>query len=141
MTTKELLSKQMDSSGFQLSKCIEGWNPAAFDDKLTPNSMSLRVTLVHLAEVYQAVQKQARGDEHEWGSYTPISDGAEALQADLWRERKLAVDAVLAVGDDDKAAHMALDYIILHDAYHVGQLCSLRLSIEPDWNMYVIYGS
>lgn len=140
MTVKELLGKQMEASGFQLSKCIEGWPADCFDEKLTPDTMSLRITLIHLTEVYIAVQKQCRGEDHEWGSYSPSSSAEELVMENMHEERKKAVDAILGLDDEEKAAHIALDYIILHDAYHVGQLCSLRLRIEPEWNMYVIYG-
>lgn len=124
-----------------MDKCVEGWNPSAFDEKLTPETMSLRIALIHLAEVYVAVQKQCRGEEHEWGSYAPSSSAEGHLIQAFHEERRRAVEAILGLDDEEKAAHLALDFIILHDAYHVGQLCSLRLKIEPEWNMYVIYGS
>jgi hypothetical protein len=33
----------------------------------------------------------------------------------------------------------AMHYIVLHDCYHVGQLCLVRLADDPNWDAYSIY--
>ncbi|MBW7928889.1 MAG: hypothetical protein H3C58_12580 [Fimbriimonadaceae bacterium] len=56
-------------------------------------------------------------------------------QADAIAEMSALRNRAIAVADEK----IAVEYIAVHDAYHVGQLVTLRLSVEPDWNYYSIY--
>ena len=52
-------------------------------------------------------------------------------------------DAVVAKLDgsaSEEVVKHAFDYVALHDCYHVGQMCTLRLTLDPEWNAYSIYG-
>lgn len=138
MTAPELMQHQIDNLGFQLEQCFAGWNPNHLDDTLTEGGMSARTTLAHLAECCVAASTEAAGGKHEWGSYTLPDPTWDAAQAE-WRSQRAAAAALLCK-DDEACLKHAHDFLVSHDAYHVGQLCQLRLKVEPEWNAYAIYG-
>ena len=49
--------------------------------------------------------------------------------------RTEAVNTVLESGNFVVGA----DFIVGHDAYHIGQLAQIRLALNPEWNAYSIY--
>ena len=99
--------------------------------------MSFRVTIAHLCECYVAAVAIAAGREHAWGTFEPKS-AALALLLDEWRELRQAA-AEVVVSDDDKLISLGADFVVGHDYYHVGQLVTLRLSFDKDWNSLSIY--
>jgi hypothetical protein len=139
MTTLDLLQKQIDGVGLQISAVFNGLDDSQADIKAAPHMMSPRETSIHLAECYEASEKAARGEEHSWGTYQPAGTGLTELVAEMKSKREAAVQAISGA-EPDKAVHAATDYIILHDAYHVGQMCANRLAVDPEWNAYSIYG-
>lgn len=100
--------------------------------------MTPKETVAHLAECYIAAKKETQGEKHEWGTYKPSNDSWDNLLDELGQTRKEAVDAILASGDD-KALHAATEYVIGHDHYHIGQLCAMRMAMDPTWDSYSIY--
>lgn len=97
--------------------------------------MTPKETISHLCDVYTHVLDQVAGRQAGWGVYkTP--DTLDQLMADFDSLRSSAVNAALGA---ENAENLATDYIILHDAYHVGQLCAARSASEPEWDMYAIY--
>lgn len=139
MTAEQLIKKQLDHSGFQVEKVFEGLGEEFADKRAADKMMSPRETLEHLAECYVASQKSMAGEKHEWGSYKSQGGNLAELYTITKAERDRAVASILA-GDIEKGAEAATDYLILHDAYHVGQMCTNRLSFDPEWNAYAIYG-
>lgn len=139
MTAAALLRKQLDTSGLQLAKVFEGLVEEQFDHRAHPEMMTPREIIGHLAECYVACDKRMDGVEHEWGSYRlESSSGAEAV-AEALAMRGAVVQKLLG-GDIEHAAEHGTDFLILHDAYHVGQMCTARLSLDSGWNAYSIYG-
>lgn len=138
MTAKELIKSIVDNAGFQLAQCVEGVDEAHADLKLHADSMSFRVTFAHLIECCHAALEHAEGRDYEWGTFKPQS-AALAPLVEEWRAIRARATEVL-VSDDEKLIKLAADYIGGHDYYHVGQLVTLRLSFEPTWNSYAIYG-
>ena len=137
MDAKELIKFQMEASAKQVDKVLEG----LADDKWgvkAGGSMSASETVVHLAECYVAARTHVAGGTHEWGSYKAAGETPEELGANMRSERSKAWEAILGaeVGEAGKAA---TEYLILHDAYHVGQLATMRMGCDPEWDAYSIY--
>lgn len=137
MTAKELIQSLVDNAGFQIEQCCAGVTEEQADLKVHDDAMSFRVTIAHLCECYVAAVEIAAGREHAWGTFEPKS-AAFAPLLDEWRQlRKAAAEVV--VSDDDKLIAVGADFIVGHDYYHVGQLVTLRLSFDKDWNSLSIY--
>jgi len=51
----------------------------------------------------------------------------------------LRAEAVALAMTSEEAAKASLDYVVIHDAYHVGQMALLRLEQEPGWDPYSLY--
>lgn len=138
MNASELLDHALKSSGFQVTRVFEGIPESLQDAKLGPEAMSPRETLIHLTECYHAVQAALEDKPYEWGSYAPPSQEWAALVATFVSCREQAAAATLASGNPS-APKVAMDYMVQHDAYHVGQIAQLRIHQEPGWNAYSIY--
>lgn len=138
MNAKDVLRKALDDAGFQLRKVFESLPAAAWTDRACDDSMSGLETAEHLCEVYVAAKKAAIGESHEWGTYHSESPDGPTMLADMEKLRAEAVEACLDL-DDVQATDIGLGYLALHDAYHVGQMASLRLKADPEWNAYSIY--
>ena len=100
--------------------------------------MTARETLEHLCEVYQATVTESKGEKHPWGTYSIEDKSWSNLSSTMDRMRAQAVSDVTA-SEDDAALKSAVQFIVLHDAYHVGQLSLIRLEAEPSWDPYSIY--
>jgi hypothetical protein len=97
--------------------------------------MTPRELITHLCDVYMHVSAKSKGEEAGWNQYV-APERTEDLMADFDSLRAKAVSDCLASNDPYE---LATDYIIVHDAYHVGQLCTSRISVEPGWDPYAIY--
>ena len=139
MTDKEMLQYHMETVGAQLSACYAGISEDEMDHKATPGFLSPRETAAHLCEVYHAFLTAAEGGSHEWGTYDAGDTTTAPLLDKMNGMREKSVSLALS-SDDEKIHKHAADYISLHDAYHVGQLCSARTNANPNFNPYSIYG-
>ncbi|MCH7903958.1 MAG: DinB family protein [Armatimonadetes bacterium] len=138
MDVREVLKYQMETCAKQVDAAFDSLPDGLWDRKTSEGCMTPGETIHHLAEAYAAARKHMSGEDHEWGSYKlEGSDPSELLQA-MRTERQLAVEAILS-GDPEKAPEAATQYLMLHDAYHVGQMCALRVREEPTWDAYSIY--
>ncbi len=131
MANASLLDRLLKTSGNQVLQTFNGLSDVHFDAKPLAHAMSPRETAEHLCDCYQAAIDVSEGREHPWGS----TKMAATNPAEAMREMKSLRDRAIAVASEE----VAVDYIALHDAYHVGQMVTLRLSVEPDWNSYAIY--
>lgn len=138
MDAKELLVKAIESSGRQIEKAYEGLAEADYDKRLCESALTPREVLEHYCECYDSAITSANGLEPDWGSYH-IDDKS---MANLWKTfaetRQAAIQKVLGL-DGPKLFEIGMGFIALHDAYHVGQVCQLRLHLDPSWNAYAIY--
>jgi|CXWL01.1.fsa_nt_gi hypothetical protein len=139
MQTIETLNTQMAGAGFQLEKVFEGVEESHADFLAHPAMMTPRQVAVHLADCYVAMQKKARSEEPEWGSYQAPGSSLKDALAGMKAEREKAMGSI-SILDEKEQIHLATDFLILHDAYHVGQMCTIRLAIDPEWNYHSIYG-
>jgi hypothetical protein len=138
MDAKQLMLYQLESSGHQVDEVLKGLNEAHWDAKVRDGCMTVRETVPHLTECYIAARKDLEGQPHEWGSYLAADDAPAAIVAEMQSERQRVWEALMAA-DIEKAGKVATQFIILHDAYHVGQLCAIRMAVEPAWDPYAIY--
>jgi uncharacterized damage-inducible protein DinB len=138
MTAAELLSHQLDDLGKQLTAVLAGLSPDQQDHKLHENGFSPRETLEHLAECYQAFSTSITGGKHQWGSFS-TEDKSWANLERVWADlRAKALDMIGGLTDPEHLK-AASEFLVLHDAYHVGQLAAGRLQAEPGWDPYSIY--
>ncbi|MES1228276.1 MAG: hypothetical protein ABUL72_06355, partial [Armatimonadota bacterium] len=107
-----------------------------WDARSNPEAMTPREVVAHLADCYVAVTDEAAGKEHEWGA-TVVSDNASEALAQMIQLRHEAI-AALGTMPLEKANSTASNFIVLHDAYHVGQLATLRLHLGG-WDPMSIY--
>lgn len=140
MTAVELSRYQFDDQGYQLERCFEGLSEAQMDAKTTEGSMTPRETLEHFCECYTAFLASMKGEKHNWGTYKLADHSTDALLEEFRKLRTQAVEGALSKGDEETLRHAHL-FMTAHDAYHVGQLCLLRLQSDPSWDPYSIYRS
>lgn len=138
MNASELLDHALKASGFQAAKVFEAMPESLYDAKLGPEAMSPRETLAHLTECYHAVLAALDDKPYEWGSYVPPSTAWPDMVAVFTACRAQAASACLASANP-AAPKVAMDYMVQHDCYHVGQIAQLRIHQEPGWNAYSIY--
>ena len=137
MTANEITSAVFHMTGSQVEGVLKDWPSDQWDARINDQTMSAKEVVAHLTECCLAFQKSAKGEQHEWGTYVPADTSVEGLLATMRAERA-ACGAMLASANDDQLKE-AFMYIHTHDAYHVGQLVSLRLTLNPEWNSYAIY--
>lgn len=137
MTCQELLRKQVDIAGFQLQKSFEGLTGDGWHHRSAPEAMSPYEMAVHLSECYTAALREFYGETHEWGSFVVEIPEPDPVLAKMFELRGQAAETLL-LADDDEAMKHASDFLVLHDAYHVGQLATVRIQLG-DWNPYAIY--
>lgn len=137
MDTSAFVQFLTHEAGNQLVQALANLTDEQWDAKIE-GAMSPREVVVHCSECYTAASTALRGESHEWGTYAPIAGGPDELVAEMKRLRAAAVAAILEAGTDE-ALKVAVHYIAMHDPYHVGQLVTLRLKLDPSWNAYSIY--
>lgn len=128
----------IDDVGFQIETSLGSVSDEHLDTKALPTLMSARETMLHLYEVYEAFLTEAAGGKHEWGAYEVPADIQADIRSQWIAHRRKAVEVALA-SDDEKTEKLAMAFIVIHDAYHVGQVCANRIALEPDFNPYMIY--
>lgn len=117
---------------------LEAWPSEAFDKKATAASMSAKETVSHLAECFVAVEAALDGLEYQWGAPPDLGERPQEVSEEFFRRRSSTAARLVAAGD--KGATLGVDYLAMHEQYHIGQLCLLRMEFEPGWNAYSIYG-
>lgn len=126
----------MESTARQLEACWAGLSNEDWERSPVATLRAPREVVEHLCDAYRGGVAALNGESYDWGSYS-LPEGADPVT--IWREeRAKATNAILA-GDPEKATHIAMEYVALHEAYHVGQLCAVRLALDPDWDAYSIY--
>lgn len=136
MTTRELVQSQLESTGKQVHKVLEGLADEQYGAKVTPEAMSPQETLQHLCDCYKATVATVAGGNYEWGTFEFEDSSVPGMWSEFDAARAEACKAVLS---NDEQADTAFNYIVNHDSYHVGQLTLLRLQVSPDWNPYSLY--
>lgn len=137
MTGKDFAISLLDESCYQFKMCMAGISEDGFAAKPLGHVMSIREALEHQTEACIAVQKDAAGEKHSWGTYHfPEGSIAELLEI-FDAERAKAVAIALDKFDDHP--HYVKDYLIAHEFYHVGQMAAIRLALNDGFEAYSIY--
>ena len=137
MTARDLIEHEIDHIGFQLTKSFEGMQEKDLDTRCCPSGMTAREIMEHLCEVYVAADKICAGGQHEWGSYSIDDKSWDNLQSQFKALRAKAKAAALS--GSDEAITAGHDYIVAHDAYHVGQMALIRMETDKGWDPYSLY--
>lgn len=137
MATTDVIDHVHEDAGFQLSQVYKGFPAEAFDSKINELEFSPRELALHLTEAYVAGTKHVQGEKHSWGSYSG-SGNQDEIVATMLSERQKFKDAAMAAGDEDHLKAL-MGYGAGHDYYHVGQLCTMRRAVDPDWDAESIY--
>jgi uncharacterized damage-inducible protein DinB len=137
MTALELLKYEIDEAGAQIERSMDGLEEKDADYRVADHAMSFRELVIHLCDVYKAIPTQLAGTEYDWGSFIPPSSEWPALLSTMRSMRVEAVNEVLA--DDEAKLKAGAGFLVGHDNYHVGQVVTTRLGLQPEWNSYSIY--
>ncbi len=139
MSEFSALQFALDQSGKQIAAVFSGLDREALQSKPIPQLMSPYEQLEHLCECYQAYETVAKGGEYSaWGSYRiPVDGQADPIEFLLKARASAAI--IAAADQSEEGVRHAFDYLVLHEAYHVGQMCPIRLALDPSWNAYSIY--
>ena len=129
---------QADDSAFQLGQVLDGWPVDAFDAKPFETAMSARVQIGHLAECYVALAAELTGTKYEWGSWATSTSAPEDAVVEMWDLRNKAI-AIATTQDTEESIKLIASFVVAHDYYHIGQLSSIRIAVDPEWNPYSIY--
>ena len=136
MSVETVLRAQATDSGYQVSQVFAGLAEDHFEVRLSAATMSARETILHLSECYVAAAEAAQSVKHEWGTFVSVHSTAETQLGAMMELRACAVEALLL--EAEKNVHNITEYILLHDAYHVGQIAAIRLLLGG-WEPYSIY--
>lgn len=137
MTSSELILWQAAYIGKQIEKTLDGLKDEDWEMRSRPGGMSTAEIVEHLCEASQAMAASSRGEQHEWGSFS-IADKSPTNLINTFKDlRAQALDACDSHTEEGQKG--LSEYVILHDAYHLGQLCANRLECDPNWNAYSIY--
>ncbi len=138
MTAQELIQYQIQTGHRQVRNSVKGLDDAALQNKLTLGSMSIASMLEHLCECRVAFIAESSGEKHNWGNYSAPDSSAAGLLGELSRLTEHVIGLVQADPSDENMHH-ATDFVALHDAYHVGQICACRMTFDPEFDPYSIY--
>ena len=150
--TLDMILRQARTVGRQIQRAVTGLSEDEADFRFGEGLMSVRDTLVHLADNCLALSTELEGNAHEFGKWRPGGEGLahlvhewcdlreQALEKAWDRLRSVDLDAPMKVSFATWPGWKVLtEWVVMHDAYHLGQICALRLAQDPDWDMYSVY--
>lgn len=138
MNSVQMVLKAIENSGRQIEKAYEGLSEAEYDKKLCDSAMTPREILEHFCECYHNAVPYADGIEPKWGAFSIEDKSAANLWKVFAETRQRAVQKAQTL-EGEKLFEIGMGFLAMHDAYHVGQLCQLRVHLDPSWNAYSIY--
>ncbi|MBS1705095.1 MAG: hypothetical protein JST40_04420 [Armatimonadetes bacterium] len=139
MDARGLLESALKQSGFQVEKVFEGLSSEQWSMRPVAAMMTPAEQALHLAECYVAFCTEAQGGKHDWGGYVQPEAWASDPMGAISSERPKAVALALASESED-VQKLAMDFLTMHECYHVGQMCTIRLTLDETWSPYSIYG-
>lgn len=135
MTDQELVASLLSQVGKQIEAVFIGIGDGDWDRRSCASAMSPRETLIHITECLVALESSRQGQDYAWGSYQDDRDPADLMAT--YRTKRASTAETVA---DSNEEHLmaVMNYVVLHESYHLGQMATLRLEIG-DWNPYSIY--
>ncbi len=137
MTAHDFAESLLNESEFQLFASLKDVSESDFTAKPIPVVMSMRECVEHLIECCKAVQAMVAGEKYNWGSYkleaSSMSDALDTFRTERAKAKALSLEHF------ETKPSLAKDFLIAHEFYHVGQICSLRHALNPEWDSYSIY--
>ena len=140
MAYHPIVTAALNATEFQVTHAFAGLSGDQWDFKLTPASMTPAQMIAHLAECCVAAKEAIDGHPHEWGTYDASGMTPAEVMTD-WKTRRDAIVEVIKGIENETLLVEVLDFVPLHEAYHVGQMVLVQLALNPDWNAYSIYRS
>lgn len=137
MNAKDLILGQFDTMRKQLEAVLDGFPEDAVGRRFPTISLAPIEAVEHLCDAYSGYLANDRRN-YRWGSYRLLSSDWESALKELWLVRGQAREAVQNSNDDAFIA-LAFDYVMAHDAYHVGQLAACRMACDPKWDPESLY--
>lgn len=133
-----ILSHVLAASGNTLHRVLDHFPDSAWGTTLTPTSKTAQEIVGHLTSVYAAYIALLETGRVDWNRYDPAGKSPGELVAELRDIRHYAVEQ--ANGSEMPLIHRgALEYIVMHEMYHVGQLALIRSETEPQWDAEAIF--
>ena len=133
----DLIFSQLRQNEKMLWKIFEGISDSELDFRPLPTALSLREHLGHLCAGCEALMAIRQGREYDWDNIA--SHGSTVLEL-LSKFRQLRLEALPAGESINlEAASLLSDYLILHEAYHIGQLALSRKALDPSWDSLKLY--
>ncbi len=121
----------------QLEIVMAGMAEETLDHKLHSDGLSPRELYAHLGECLAALRCELQGTKHEWGSYSMKATSVAGQKSEYHDLRRSVLGEAFADGSD-RAIELVSGYVVLHDAYHVGQAAAIRAGAEG-WDTGLIY--
>lgn len=137
MTAKQTLLSQFDTMTKQLNAVIAGFPEQAANKTLEGISMTPVQMVEHLCDCIQAYKAPDKS-AYAWGSFKLADPSVTGALTTLNAERATVRTFIESATDEKTLAH-AFDYLMAHDAYHVGQLAACRMASDPDWDNMSLY--
>lgn len=133
-----LIKAILEKCKFQLVQCIQDLSTSLFEEKLTFETRNVYETLAHLIDVCYAYQHLRTGKKYKWQSFTTDCVKKEdvfSVFLEVWEKTREYACQI----DTEKEFLDTVEYLALHISYHVGQICALRMKIDPKWDAKTIY--
>ena len=139
MSAPAFLIHSLDSAAKQVHAVFTGINGDLWNHQVVPEAMSPIQTATHLAHCYTAFLAEAAGEHWDWSKPFELgtSEPGEALNK-MNSLRNEAID-VLKSTSDEAVITKAVDFLLMHDCYHVGQMAIFRMNTDPSWDPYSLY--
>ncbi len=139
MSAPEFLMSGLNSAAKQINAVFSNIATDHWDHRATSEAMTPLESIRHLAHCYTAFMSEARGQAWDWRA--PFDLGVTEPGDMLAKANEIRAQAVDLVksSTDESIYEKAIDYILLHDAYHVGQMALFRMQTDPTWDPSSIY--
>ncbi|MCC6686573.1 MAG: DinB family protein [Fimbriimonadaceae bacterium] len=139
MSAPEFLISGLNAAAKQINAVFSNIAADHWDRRATSEAMTPLESIRHLAHCYTAFMSEARGQSWDWRA--PFDLGVTEPEDILAKANELRAQAVDMVksSTDETIYEKAINYILLHDAYHVGQMALFRMQTDPTWDPHSLY--
>lgn len=139
MSAPGFLINGLNAAAKQIHAVFDSIATDHWDRRATSEAMTPLESIRHLAHCYTAFMSEARGQSWDWRA--PFDLGVTEPEDILAKANELRAQAVDMVksSTDETIYEKAINYILLHDAYHVGQMALFRMQTDPTLDPHSLY--